>query len=88
MVKHLKHELEERAEAVRQKLAADEIERAEMRLRGRTALEHAGMLLSAVEDSLSSEGGGSGAMTERGGFGRRPPPLAAIRPDSAPPPEE
>ena len=85
MVKHLKHELEERAEAVRRKLAGDEAERAELRGRGRAALDSASQLLAAVENSLREDN--SGASTERNGHGRRPPPLAPIRPDSAPGPE-
>ena len=55
-----------------------------MRLRGKTALEHANYLLTEVERSLKSEGAAQsldGASTERG-F-RRPAPLAPIRPDTA-----
>lgn len=84
MVKHIRHELEERAEKVREMLALEEQQREAMRLRGKTALEHANYLLTEVERSLKSEGAAQsldGASTERG-F-RRPAPLAPIRPDTA-----
>jgi hypothetical protein len=85
MVRHLKHELELRAEAVRARLTEEEEQRDLMRLRGRSALEHASQLLHSVEQSLANDG--SSSPSERGGL-RRSPPLAPIHSDGTPSPDK
>lgn len=81
MVKHIRKDLADRADALRERMELEEAERSGLRLAGKSALEHASSLLQSVEDSLRSDGARqAGGHTARD-FGPRP--LAQIERMSA-----
>ena len=77
----LRRDLEAKAESLRQRLHAEEMQKQDLRQQARSKLDLADTILQSVEQSLQNDNGG--ALTARSGRARALPPIMQVRPDTA-----